>query len=155
MNVDRRTFVIAAAAAGACACCAPQLLAQQQRNENVKVDVGTLADYAKDGLYDAFLKPNKILLVRGGDKLYALNGVCTHKACTVRIKEEKIVCPCHGSTFSNDGVPSKDPAKASLFRHAISLDSSGRIIVDRSKRFGEKEWSKPESFVAIKEPATT
>jgi Rieske Fe-S protein len=145
-DLNRRQFVIATAAS-ACACAlADEALAQAKKDDAVTIDCGPLGDYPEPGLYDKFLKPNKVLLVREEKRLFAIHGVCTHKACTVRIKDEKITCPCHGSTFSNEGVPVKEPAKASLFRYGIKLDGE-RIIVDRSKRFGEKEWAKPESFL--------
>jgi Rieske Fe-S protein len=150
-SLNRREFVLAASAAAcACAICgnAEELFAAPPAGG--KVDVGTLADYAADGVSDKFLKaPNKLLVVRSGDRIYAMNGICTHKACVVKVKDNAIKCPCHGSQFSPQGTVAAGPAKASLFRYKIEQNDKGRLVVDKSKQFGEKQWEDPASFVKV------
>ena len=151
-SLNRREFVIAAgAAACACAVCgggAEDLLAAP--GPGAKVDVGTPADYPADVVSDKFLKaPAKLLVVRAGERVYAMNATCTHKSCIVKLKGGAIKCPCHGSAFSNQGTVSAGPAKASLFRYKIEQNEKGRLIVDKSKQFGEKQWEDPASFVKV------
>jgi Rieske Fe-S protein len=150
-SLNRRKFVVAAGAA-ACACAlrgdADQLLAAPPAGG--KVDVGTLADYSVDGVSDKFLKaPFKLLVVRSGDRVYALNGICTHKSCVVKVRDNAIKCPCHGSQFSPQGTVNAGPAKAALFRYKIEKNDKGRLMVDKSKQFGEKQWDDPASFVKV------
>ncbi len=149
-NLNRREFVVIAAGA-ACAVCggAEALLAAPQAGA-AKVDVGALADYPADGVSDKFLKPPaKLLVVRGGGRLYAMNATCTHKSCVVKLKDGAIKCPCHGSQFSEQGTVTDGPAKASLFRYKIAQNEKGRLIVDKSKQFGERQWDDPASFVKV------
>src|SRR4051794_12203917 len=127
-QMNRREFVttVAAVAAGACLACAGDLCfageiepAAPVAGAGSKLDVGTAADYAKDGLYDKFARSDKVIVVRQGDKIRALSATCTHKAAIVTVKGQEIVCPKHGSRFTADGKNSKGPATAPLFHLSI------------------------------------
>src|SRR5688572_2267539 len=153
-QMNRRQFVViaAGAAAAACACAGglgEEALAAPSGGGGTKVDVGTPADYPSDGVSEKFAKPNKVLVVRGGGRLYAISALCTHKACLVKVKDGVLKCPCHGSAFGNDGKPTAGPAKAALFRYKIEKNDKGRLIVDKTKQFGEKQWEDPASFVSV------
>jgi Rieske Fe-S protein len=151
-SLNRREFVVVAASAAACACamCGGAEDALAAPRAGAKVDVGTLADYPADVVSDKFLKaPAKLLVVRSGERLYAMNGTCTHKSCLVKLKDGAIKCPCHGSQFSEHGTVTAGPAKASLFRYKIAQDEKGRLIVDKSKQFGERQWDDPASYVKV------
>jgi len=115
--------------------------------------VGTLADYAKDGVFDKHLKTDKVIVVRNSDKVYAMSSRCTHKGTTVGMKDGKIRCPAHGSVFSEQGTPTGGPAKSALTRFGISLNDKGHLIVDRSKQFSEQQWDDPAAFVNAKQTA--
>jgi Rieske Fe-S protein len=161
--VNRRDFVATAAALAAavtvCTCCGgAEALAETPSTPGGgnapaagggnKVDAGPVTTYAKDGVWDTFAKSNRVLIVRAGDKLYAPSASCTHKNCAVRLKSPgQLACPCHGSKFDNAGKPQGGPAKASLLRHAVSIDENQHLIVDKSKQFGEKEWDNEGAFV--------
>src|SRR5262245_64468629 len=122
-EMNRREFVTtlaAAAAAGIClscggnACFAADAAPSAAGGAN-KVDVGTATDFASDGLYDKYLKNEKIIISREGDKIRALSGICTHKGFTVTVKGKEIVCPKHGSRFDETGKNTKAPAASPLF----------------------------------------
>ena len=58
--------------------------------------------------------------------------------------------------YDNQGVPkpkTKDgdetPAKKPLVRFAITRNSDGHLIVDRSKTFDKAQWNDPASFVKL------
>jgi Rieske Fe-S protein len=166
-DLNRRQFVITtAAAAAAAACCACELVhaAESPAGEKPsggggggfrgplpkgKFDCGPKTDIASDGVVDKFAKKERILIVRDGGKIYAPTATCTHKNCAVKLKQDEIVCPCHGSKFSIQGTSIKGPAKGSLFRYAIKLDDNGHIIVDRDKQFAEKDWGNPEASIPV------
>ena len=80
VQINRRGF-LAAAAAVTCACAAGCPLAEAadaKDTDTASVDVGTLADYPKDGAYGKFAKkPNSLIVIREGGKLYAMTAVCT------------------------------------------------------------------------------
>jgi Rieske Fe-S protein len=146
-EMNRREFVIAATVA-ACACTLTdpaEVLAAPAK----PIDVGTVGDYPADGVSDKFIKPHRILVVRADKRIHAMSAVCTHKACAVKLKDNQIKCPCHGSIFSNHGTVTDGPAKVSLVRYGIKQNDAGRIIVDKSKQFREPKWEDPGSFITV------
>jgi len=154
--------VIATTVAAACACClcASDAIAADAPTSAPSgapaastglLDVGTKADYPKDGsINDKLAKPKetRVIVVRNEGKIYAMTSTCTHKNCAVKAKDADIVCPCHGSKYSLHGTPTKGPAKGSLFRYGISVNDKGRIMVDKSKQFPEKQWDDPAASIS-------
>src|SRR4051812_14819167 len=157
-EINRRDFVTmaAAACAGACMLCdglgGTAIAAEPTAAEagGTKVDAGALADYAKDGVYDKLADSKKVIIVREGTKIYAMTSICTHKMGVVKIKGSELVCPKHNSHFANDGKPKSGPAKAALFHLGISQTADGKIMVDTSKRFGEKQWDDAGASITVK-----
>jgi Rieske Fe-S protein len=60
----------------------------------------------------------------------AFSAVCTHQGCVVKeVKDNEIICPCHGSHFSaEDGAPVAGPAKSALEAKQAKV-SGGEITV--------------------------
>jgi cytochrome b6-f complex iron-sulfur subunit len=113
------------------------------------LDVGALADYARDGPYDRFAEDQGVLLIVHGGRLIATSAFCTHKRATLTVKGGRIVCPKHGSRFGDDGAPLNGPASTPLNRYAVSVNGEGRVIVDRSTVFGPGRWHEAGSSLAI------
>ena len=140
-GLDRRTFLAAAAGLAACACATCPLGAFAASKDDAPaadgpVDVGTAADYPRDGaVYDEFAKAHGFFLVRQGGALYALSSTCTHKKALLKVKGKALACPKHGARFTAAGDISKGPAKRPLPRLAISADDAGRLTVDPSRTF--------------------
>ncbi len=168
LDLNRRQFVAATAALAcatvACECCAAEAEAdakdKEQKEEkedkenkskpqSKSVDAGALTEYAKDGITDKFAKADKVMLIRHEGKLYAPSAICSHKRCTIKVKDAVLTCPCHGSKFTNLGVPTKGPAKVPLFRYAISTNDKGNVIVDKTRQFEEKEWETDGAFIKV------
>ena len=169
-EINRRNFVAlsVAAAATVAYCCGEAMAAEPDapgaegdKKESGKppppnkgtVNVGKKSKYDKDGVWDEFAKPNRVLVVRHEGKIYAPTSTCTHKNCSVKLKEntatkqKEIVCPCHGSKFTRQGTSLKGPAKGSLYRYALSVNADGDIIVNKEKQFAEKEWEQEGAFI--------
>jgi nitrite reductase/ring-hydroxylating ferredoxin subunit/uncharacterized membrane protein len=58
-----------------------------------------------------------VLLLRDGDRFFALHDRCSHRGCSLselgEIEGEQVVCGCHGSTFDlRDGSIQRGPATA-------------------------------------------
>ena len=169
-EMNRREFVVlssvVAAGCAACAFCGAEALAGPGPTSNPtskpttkpgagatgpgKVDIGKLSDYGTDGITDKFMRPNKFAVVRTDGKIFATSARCTHKSSALRVKDGHFACPAHGSEFSVQGTVTHGPAKDSLVRYAITKTDAGNLIVDTNKSFREKDWEKPEAFVAIK-----
>lgn len=145
-ELNRRQFVAASVAcAGLC------LLGEDAsaQAKSAQVDIGFPTDFPAGETSTKFLKPNGFLVVHNEGRIYALNARCPHRGTTVAIKDGVIRCPSHGSSFSQDGTPTAGPAKAALFRFGIAADDKGRLIVDKSRQFGEKQWDEQGSFYKV------
>jgi cytochrome b6-f complex iron-sulfur subunit len=153
-EMNRRDFVVATAVAGVglAVLGSESLQAQgQPAGSATKIDIGTIADYPSDGVSSKFAKKpsGAIMVAREGDRIYAFTSICTHRQCVVEVKGDNLACPCHKSTFGKDGKVLSGQAKASLFRHAISKNDAGRLIVDKNKQFGEKQWEDEGAYVKV------
>jgi menaquinol-cytochrome c reductase iron-sulfur subunit len=118
---------------------------------NVSYDAPTtvklgLANEFPDGL--KFLPDQRLFIFREGNTFHAVSAVCTHLGCTVRAEAlsqpeiqnvggtpmrltHRFACPCHGSTYSGDGVNTGGPAPQPLawFRLVVAPDD-GQLVVD-------------------------
>jgi cytochrome b6-f complex iron-sulfur subunit len=59
----------------------------------------------------------------------ALSPICTHRGCTVEVQRERLVCPCHGSTYDREGVVLKGPAQRALTRFPLS-HNGGELVIE-------------------------
>jgi nitrite reductase/ring-hydroxylating ferredoxin subunit len=59
-----------------------------------------------------------VVLVRRGDRLFALDDTCSHEECPLSdgtVTDAEITCPCHGSVFDlRSGEALTGPALASV-----------------------------------------
>ncbi len=65
-----------------------------------------------------------VMVIRATDTTaVALSAVCTHAGCTTNFEaaSKLIVCPCHGSEFSETGAVVKGPARSPLKVYNASL----------------------------------
>jgi nitrite reductase/ring-hydroxylating ferredoxin subunit len=152
-QLSRRNFV-AAAGTVACSCLfSPTTLLRAADANQAPVNVGTLKDFARDGVTDTWARSHGFFLIRQQGKLYATSSLCTHhnsahlsgKVST----EGELVCNQHGSRFSLQGLVTHGPARRSLARYGISANDQGLIAVDTSRRFDQDTWDQPASFVSI------
>lgn len=105
-----------------------------------------------DGL--KFLPDERLFVIREGNTFHAMSAVCTHLGCTVRAEglpqpetrevggtpmrlTHRFACPCHGSTYSGDGVNTGGPAPKPLawYRLSVSPDDGG-LVVDLADEVG-------------------
>lgn len=85
---------------------------------------------AHGGMVDPDLR---VVVARDARGVYAFSAVCPHFGCVVEVATgASTVCPCHGSTFDDDGMRLRGPATRSLINHPIAL-CLGRVYVDRSR----------------------
>ncbi len=111
-----------------------------------------MSNFSKDGITDTWRWQHKFFIIHEDGRIYAMTAICSHKHNTLRLKDGHIVCPSHGSHFSDAGIPTKGPARLPLCRYGISQDASGHLIVDKSRRFEEKEWDQPGAFIPVEKP---
>jgi nitrite reductase/ring-hydroxylating ferredoxin subunit len=57
-----------------------------------------------------------VMLLRRGDRTYAIHDRCSHRGCSLadgEIEGDEVVCACHGSRFAlADGAVRRGPATA-------------------------------------------
>jgi cytochrome b6-f complex iron-sulfur subunit len=76
---------------------------------------------------------------------YGVNAVCTHLGCVVPFNkaENKFICPCHGSQYSNQGRVVRGPAPLSLALAHVDV-ADGKVFFspwsETDFRTGENPW---------------
>ena len=70
-----------------------------------------------------------IYLVKKSENDYdALLMLCTHKGCELRPAQNYLLCPCHGSEFSNSGDVIKSPATEKLKKFETGSDDQNIYV---------------------------
>ena len=59
----------------------------------------------------------------------ALSMKCTHKGCQLKPAGKILVCPCHGSEFSNTGKVMTPPADVDLKQYATSVINDQVLVI--------------------------
>lgn len=117
--------------------------------------VGRLEEFALPGVYEQY-KPQGIWIVNlmpVERRLVALSTICTHLGCIPNwlAGENKFKCPCHGSGYYANGINFEGPTPRPLERFAISVDSDGYVIVDKTRVYRQElgQWDDPYSFISL------
>ena len=63
-----------------------------------------------------------------GENYSALLMQCTHKGCELQPHGEYLICPCHGSEFTNTGIVQNPPAEENLKIFKITTDNENIYI---------------------------
>lgn len=58
----------------------------------------------------------------------ALLLLCTHKGCELQPNGDFLICPCHGSAFSNKGVVQNPPAEENLKSFKTDTDDENLYV---------------------------
>jgi len=95
------------------------------------VQVGLVDDFPPDSV--TLFSSDRLLVGRDAAGLYAMSAVCTHQGCTLRVGQDRLPCPCHGSAFDFDGAVLNGPAIDPLQHYAVIVDEAGEVRVDRSQ----------------------
>jgi cytochrome b6-f complex iron-sulfur subunit len=91
--------------------------------------IGRPEEYPPDSV--TLLADHRVFVFRTAEGFHAISAVCTHLGCNVNHEEGRgFVCPCHGSTYDEDGAVKSGPAAWPLPRYAMSLSRRGELIVD-------------------------
>jgi cytochrome b6-f complex iron-sulfur subunit len=138
----RRAFVawlgasgLAAGAAGLLAVIARSVVPEVLYEPARRFPVGRPADFAPGSV--TFVSDRRLFVFSTPDGFYAVSAVCTHLGCNVNHEEGRgFACPCHGSTFFEDGRVRKGPAAWPLPRFALSLSRRGELVVDTRRTVG-------------------
>ena len=123
---------------------------------NTVFSIGFPGDFGL-GIDQRYLMTNRVWVVREPDRIFVIFARCTHLGCTPEWKpsENKFKCPCHGSGYDSEGVNFEGPAPRPMDRAHISLDATGKIIVDTSRLYvddpqaGVNHFNDPDAFLSV------
>jgi cytochrome b6-f complex iron-sulfur subunit len=104
------------------------------------------------GVDERFKDTQNVWIVKSPEGFYVLSTVCTHLGCTPNwlSSEKKFKCPCHGSGFRETGLNFEGPAPRPLERYALSLDESGNIRIDKSRKIRDvQQWNDPDFLLKV------
>ena len=77
------------------------------------------------------------IIARDAAGVYAMTTICPHASCDMTtqgsIDSSGIVCACHNSVFTTNGVVVKGPAKSSLAHFAVSISAAGDLTIHASQ----------------------
>ena len=94
-------------------------------------DVGAIEDYPEDGLTALELDGRAIVLVRQGERFYALPDRCTHARYPLNdaeLLEGKVKCAHHGATFDLETGKPTLPAVKKIRLYDVAVED-GRVLV--------------------------
>ncbi len=80
-----------------------------------------------------FIPKQKAFVEVANGKVRVQTAVCTHLGCTVHMVETGYQCPCHGSTYDQEGHNTGGPAPRPLIYFTCSMDASGEVQVDKTR----------------------
>ncbi len=113
---------------------------------------GLPEDY-EEGVDERWKNGFGVWMVKQEGKLVAFSNICTHLGCIPNWQptDLKFKCPCHGSGFYMNGINFEGPAPRPLERYKISLNTEGKIVVDKTKvyRYEKGQWDHPDSFLEV------
>ena len=119
-----------------------------------RVRVGPVQRYLEmePGVVIEDFKPQGIWMTRDGNRVVALNIICTHLGCIPNWlpNDLKFKCPCHGSGYTPDGINFEGPTPRPLERFRLFVDD-GTLVVDKSKKYQHElgQWDQPGSFLEV------
>jgi Rieske Fe-S protein len=73
---------------------------------------------------------DEYIVIDNEGKLTVFSARCSHLGCRIReFKNDKLVCPCHGSEYDLSGTPQKGPAYKSLEKVDAEISGDGKNIL--------------------------
>jgi cytochrome b6-f complex iron-sulfur subunit len=109
----------------------PEVLYEPAR----RFPVGKPADFPPGSV--TLVAERRLFVFNTAEGFYTVSAVCTHLGCNVNHEEGRgFACPCHGSTFDEEGRVRKGPAAWPLPRFAMTLSRRGELLVDTRRLVG-------------------
>ena len=112
------------------------------------IDVGSAVDFAPGSV--TLIRHGELYLSRFADGGFlALSRKCTHLGCAIAWDEEQklFACPCHASTFAENGTVIKTPAPRPLDQHPLVIEK-GQVKIDIKTRHRRQSFA-PEQLTYV------
>ena len=132
-HVNRREFIVACAAGALLTGCVSMVTHPVPVTDGrVRLTLSNFPALATPNgaikIQPALLADPIYILALAGGRFTAVSPICTHRGCTVDVQGERLVCPCHGSTYSREGIVLRGPAQRQLKRFSTARDGDAIVI---------------------------
>ena len=69
------------------------------------------------------------IIIKNDETIRVFSSRCTHLGCKINeSSKNQLLCPCHGSTYNFDGIPTKGPAINPLEEKDFVIDNEHNTI---------------------------
>ncbi len=112
------------------------------------IDVGPAVDFVPGSV--TLIRRGELYLSRFADGSFlALSRKCTHLGCAIAWDEKQklFACPCHASTFAENGTVIKTPAPRPLDQHPLVIEK-GHVKIDIKTRHRRQSFA-PEQLTYV------
>jgi cytochrome b6-f complex iron-sulfur subunit len=96
-------------------------------SQQTEFDLGPVDEFPGSGKLIRLDIPAVIYRSRGDFMAYSL--VCTHLGCILEEDNGSFSCPCHGSSFSAEGVVTGGPAVENLAELKVEQTPDGNLLL--------------------------
>ncbi len=100
---------------------------QAEPAPKTEFDLGLASDYPMNSR--TLLADVPAVLIRQQTGFSALSLICTHLGCTVEVKTNEFICPCHGSRYDGNGGILRGPATKPLPVLRVEVRADGHLIL--------------------------
>lgn len=75
---------------------------------------------------------DEVIIHKKGDEISVFSARCSHLGCTInRHQNDRLICPCHGSEYSVEGLVLKGPSSRPLEKLHCEIDAaSGNLLIN-------------------------
>lgn len=133
MTMDRRRFLAVAAASALCGCASMVAVPVTPVANRVRLDLRRYPQLREPG-GSVMLRPEGFgtdvyVLALAGGGYAALSPICKHQGCIVDIAGDRLVRPCHGSTYGRDGRVLRGPTTEPLDGFPVDVSPDGILTI--------------------------
>ncbi|MBC8436099.1 MAG: ubiquinol-cytochrome c reductase iron-sulfur subunit [Bacteroidetes bacterium] len=100
--------------------------------ENRRIRIGKPDDFPINQM--TFLPEPRLYILRDHTGIAAMSAICTHLGCVVDKDPSGFLCPCHGSSFTVNGIVLTGPAPRSLPWYRVNMMPDGTLIANLDKK---------------------
>ena len=96
------------------------------------LEKGKLKNIPLTGLPEGISFYDEVIIHKKGDMLSVFSSRCSHLGCTInRYENDRLICPCHGSEYSIEGLVYKGPSSRPLEKlHWVIDAASGNLVIN-------------------------
>ncbi len=107
-------------------------IATKTNNEKISVALSQFENKNTLIVKNSSLEYDILLVKKTATEYTALQMRCTHRGADLKLKDDKLSCPAHGSVFDFDGQVLESPASSPLTKFPVELKGN-QIIINLKK----------------------